>query len=335
MANPTGTINADEDHTGRTILKSAPTVNQDAATKKYVDDNAGGGGGSVSDAAYDATTWNGDTTHAPSKNAVRDKIESLSAAGNAFSTIAVSGQSDVVADSTGDTLTLAAGSNVTLTTNAGTDTVTIAASGGGGGGDASTNTATSVDSEITLFSGTTGKLLKRATGTGIAAVTSGVFSISGTSTVATFGQIELGDTGDTSITRSSAAHIAVEGHVLLDIETAQTATTKRIVPRTHTVTSATSWTPDFDTYDQEIQTALAGALTVNNPTYTSPNEGEKRILRLKDNGTARAITWNSVFRASSDLALPTTTILSKTLYLGFIYNSTDGKWDLLALLNNF
>lgn len=31
----------------------------------------------VSDTAYDATTWNGDTTHAPSKNAVRDKIETM------------------------------------------------------------------------------------------------------------------------------------------------------------------------------------------------------------------------------------------------------------------
>lgn len=33
----------------------------------------------IDDTAYDATSWNGDTTHAPSKNAVRDKIESLSA----------------------------------------------------------------------------------------------------------------------------------------------------------------------------------------------------------------------------------------------------------------
>lgn len=51
---------------------------------------------------------------------------------NLFSTIAVSGQSNVVADSASDTLTLVAGTNVTITTNAGTDTVTIAASGGGG-----------------------------------------------------------------------------------------------------------------------------------------------------------------------------------------------------------
>jgi hypothetical protein len=44
---------------------------------------------------------------------------------NAFKTIAVSGQSDVVADSAADTLTLAAGSNITITTNATTDTITI------------------------------------------------------------------------------------------------------------------------------------------------------------------------------------------------------------------
>lgn len=49
-----------------------------------------------------------------------------------FSTIAVSGQSNVVADSATDTLTLVAGTNVTITTNAATDSITINASGGGG-----------------------------------------------------------------------------------------------------------------------------------------------------------------------------------------------------------
>ena len=45
---------------------------------------------------------------------------------NAFSTVAVAGQDDVAADSATDTLTLAGGSNVTITTTAGSDTVTIA-----------------------------------------------------------------------------------------------------------------------------------------------------------------------------------------------------------------
>jgi len=48
----------------------------------------------------------------------------------AFGTVAVSGQSNVVAAISPDTLNLAAGANVTLTTNAGTKTVTITSSGG-------------------------------------------------------------------------------------------------------------------------------------------------------------------------------------------------------------
>jgi hypothetical protein len=54
-----------------------------------------------------------------------------------FKTISVAGQSDVVADTTTDTLTLAAGSNVTITTNSGTDTITMAST------DTTYSTATS------------------------------------------------------------------------------------------------------------------------------------------------------------------------------------------------
>jgi plastocyanin len=46
-------------------------------------------------------------------------------ANNAFSTISVSGQSNVVADSVSDTLTLVAGSNITITTNSSNDSITI------------------------------------------------------------------------------------------------------------------------------------------------------------------------------------------------------------------
>ena len=66
----------------------------------------------------------------------------------AYKTIAVSGQDNVVADAADDTLTLAAGSNVTLTTNASSDTVTIAASGGiDATNGASTRLATFSDSD--------------------------------------------------------------------------------------------------------------------------------------------------------------------------------------------
>lgn len=64
---------------------------------------------------YDGTQWTNATDL------------SGSAASDSFRTIAVAGQTSVVADSATDTLTLVAGSNVTLTTNATTDAITIAA----------------------------------------------------------------------------------------------------------------------------------------------------------------------------------------------------------------
>src|SRR3990167_547573 len=48
--------------------------------------------------------------------------------------------------------------------------------GPAGGGDV-TGPGVSVDGELALFNGVTGALLKRATGTGVAHVASGVFSV--------------------------------------------------------------------------------------------------------------------------------------------------------------
>ena len=75
----------------------------------------------------------------------------------AFKTIAVSGQSNIVADSATDTLTLVAGSNMTITQNAGTDTITFASSGGGGGSASASDIRTkfvyTTSSSTTAFSG--------------------------------------------------------------------------------------------------------------------------------------------------------------------------------------
>jgi hypothetical protein len=73
-----------------------------------------------------------------------------------FGTIAVAGQSDVVADQAGDTLTLLAGSNITITTDAATDTITISGTGGAtlGDGDygditvSGTGTAMTIDNAV-------------------------------------------------------------------------------------------------------------------------------------------------------------------------------------------
>ncbi len=93
-------------------------------------------------------------------------------------------------------------------------------------------------------------------------------------------------------------------------------------------------TPNADTTDVHVITALAAGATFGAPTGT-PTHGQQLIIRVKDNGTARSLGWNAAYRASTDLALPTTTVLGKTIYLGFMYNATDAKWDLLAKLDNF
>jgi hypothetical protein len=75
-------------------------------------------------------------------------------------------------------------------------------------------------------------------------------------------------------------------------------------------------------------TALAQAITFNNPSGTLSNF-DRLIIRIKDNGTARAISWGTVYAAGGP-ALPTTTTLSKILHLGFLYNSNTSKYMLVA-----
>jgi hypothetical protein len=54
------------------------------------------------------------------------------------------------------------------------------------------------------------------------------------------------------------------------------------------------------------------------------------MIRIKDNGTARAITYDTNYRAIG-VTLPTTTVISKTTYLGLIYNAAEAKWDVIGV----
>lgn len=56
--------------TDTSLGTSDTTISSQKAVKSYVD-------AKVSDAAYDATSWDGVTGIAPSKNAIRDKVETL------------------------------------------------------------------------------------------------------------------------------------------------------------------------------------------------------------------------------------------------------------------
>jgi hypothetical protein len=76
-------------------------------------------------------------------------------------------------------------------------------------------------------------------------------------------------------------------------------------------------------------TAQAVPLTVAAPIGT-PVDGNKLIIRILDNGTARAITWNATYTVIGT-TLPTTTTANKMLYVGCVYNSTNTRWDVVAV----
>jgi len=113
----------------------------------------------------------------------------------------------------------------------------------------------------------------------------------------------------------------------------ETLTNKRITPRVSSaanITSPLAW--NSDNFDQYASTAQSEALTISADAGT-PTDGQKMIFRFKDNGTARALTWTTgsskSFRAVG-ITLPTTTVASKTLYVGCVYNSADSRWDAIA-----
>jgi len=80
-------------------------------------------------------------------------------------------------------------------------------------------------------------------------------------------------------------------------------------------------------------TALAAAASFSEPTGT-PTDNNRILYHIKDNGTARALTWPASHR-SGDAVLPTTTVAGKNLYVGVIYNATDAKWDCITVMGNY
>ena len=100
-------------------------------------------------------------------------------------------------------------------------------------------------------------------------------------------------------------------------------------PIVSSTATAATLTVDADSTDVEILTAQNGSCTIAEPTGT-PVQGQKLIIRIKDDGSAAPLTWNAIFRVIG-VTLPSTTTSSKIIYVGCVYNDTDTKWDVLAV----
>lgn len=148
-------------------------------------------------------------------------------------------------------------------------------------------------------------------------------------TITTTGNIELGNASDTTLSRSSAGVLAVEGVVIPSISSTNTLTNKRVTKRVGTTTSSATPTINTDNVDYYSLTAQ----TVDITSFTTNLSGtptDNQTLWISITGTAaRAITWGTSFEAST-VALPTTTVSTNRLDVGFVWNAATSKWRCVA-----
>lgn len=115
-----------------------------------------------------------------------------------------------------------------------------------------------------------------------------------------------------------------------DVTLAGASLTARVKPRTGTTTSSatpTINTDNVDFYSLTAQTVDITSFTTN--LSGTPTEGQK--LHIAITGTAaRAITWGASFEAST-IALPTTTVTTARLDVGFVWNTVTSKWRCIAV----
>ena len=147
-----------------------------------------------------------------------------------------------------------------------------------------------------------------------------------------FTTIELGHATDTTLSRVSAGVIAVEGVTVPTISSTNTLTNKRITRRVVSVTDSATPTINTDNTDIASLTGLSQAVTSFTTNLSgTPSSGDYLMIQITDNGTARALTWGASFQSTASVTLPTTTVVSTLLRVGFQWNATASKWDCIAV----
>lgn len=144
------------------------------------------------------------------------------------------------------------------------------------------------------------------------------------------GSIELGHATDTTLSRSAAWVLAVEGVVVPTISSTNTLTNKRITKRIETVASSATPASNTDSYDITKITSLATNITSLTSWLTgTPNDWDMHVWDITPNGTIRTITYGASFE-DWDLAWTTTTTASWNLSQLWRWNSSTSKWRRIA-----
>ena len=103
----------------------------------------------------------------------------------------------------------------------------------------------------------------------------------------------------------------------------------KISVRLSSQSSPATLTPNMDDYDIFAVTNLNGNVSIAAPTG-EPVNGQGIMFRIKDNGTARSIGWNGIYRGIG-VTLPTATVAGKTFYISGRWNTEAQKVDILGV----
>jgi len=137
--------------------------------------------------------------------------------------------------------------------------------------------------------------------------------------------------GASQAIRQNSGNTGKEVYTPVGTTDTQTVTNKRVTKRVVTVTQSATPTINTDNTDVAHITGLAQAVTSFTTNLSgTPVNGDTLRINITDDGTARAITWGASFEAST-VALPTTTVISTRLDVGFIWNTATSKWRCVAV----
>lgn len=121
------------------------------------------------------------------------------------------------------------------------------------------------------------------------------------------------------------------GSTMVLTTSTQTLSNKRVTRRFVATTQSATPTINTDNTDISSITALAQAITSMTTNLSgTPVAGDYLQIQITDNGTARAITWGASF-ASTTVTLPTTTVISTLLRIGFQWDTVAAVWQCIAV----